>query len=91
VTRAQTRFRLALIVMGMDGVLLAALIVMAMTGKHVSGDNILFMASGVVLGWGGMVLHSYFGTTEGASRGTSLREPDAIHAGDEVTIEKGEQ
>lgn len=71
-TRATMRFRLAMAVLTLDALLMAALVGLAIMGKHVSGDNILFMAVGVVLGWGGMVLAFYFGTSESSVQKNEL-------------------
>lgn len=70
--RSQQRFRLAVGVLALDAALLAALIYLAAMNVQVSGENILFMAVGIALGWGGTVLAFYFGTSESSAQKTEL-------------------
>jgi len=74
VTRSQQRFRLAIGVLGLDAALLAALVWLAANDIAVSGENILFMAVGIALGWGGTVLAYYFGKSESSAQKTELLE-----------------
>lgn len=73
-TRSQQRFRLAIGVLGLDAALLSALVWLAANDIAVSGENILFMAVGIALGWGGTVLAYYFGTSESSAQKTELLE-----------------
>lgn len=89
-TRSQQRFRLAIGVLGLNAALLAALVWMAAQGVAVSGENILFMAVGIALGWGGTVVAFYFGTSESSAQKTELLErrptgepDDPVHVEDE--------
>jgi uncharacterized RDD family membrane protein YckC len=91
VTRSQQRFRLAIGVLGLDAALLAALVWLAANDIAVSGENILFMAVGIALGWGGTVLAYYFGTSESSAQKTELleRRPQGTPA-DPVHVEDGQ-
>jgi hypothetical protein len=51
---------------------MAALVYMALQGKQVSGENILFMAVGICLSWGTAPLNFYFGTSESSVHKTEL-------------------
>jgi hypothetical protein len=71
-TRANQRFSLAIAVLTLDAALMAALVYMALLGKQVSGENILFMAAGIALNWGSTTLGFYFGTSEGSVHKSEL-------------------
>lgn len=88
-TRSQQRFRLAIGVLGLDAALLSALVWLAANDIAVSGENILFMAVGIALGWGGTVLAYYFGTSESSAQKTELleRRPQGT-AADPVHVEE---
>ena len=87
--RSQQRFRLAVGVLALDAALLAALIYLAAMNVQVSGENILFMAVGIALGWGGTVLAFYFGTSESSAQKTELlADRPSGHAGDPIHTEE---
>ena len=71
-TRADQRFAITVAVLTLNAALMAALVYMALQGKHVSGENILFMAVGIVLSWGTGALNFYFGTSESSAHKTEL-------------------
>jgi len=73
-TRSNQRFTIAIAVLTLDAALLASLIFMALQGKHISGENILFVVAGIAMGWGTMVLGFYFGTSESSVHKTEIME-----------------
>lgn len=88
-SRTQQRFRLALVVLGINALLLAALVGMAWMGINVTGENILFMAVGSAMTWAGGVLHYYFGTTESSAQKTELlADRPSGQAGGPVHVEE---
>jgi len=78
VTRANQRFALAVAVLTLNALMMAALIYMALLGKQVSGENILYMAVGSVTTWGGNVLAFFFGTSESSVHKTEIMERAVI-------------
>ena len=73
-TRSHQRFTIAIAVLTLNAGLMAALIYMALQGKQVSGENILFMATGSVTTWGGTMIAYYFGTSESSVHKTEVME-----------------
>lgn len=86
-TRAKTRFTLALIAIVIGGGILAALIAFPIPDGNAEP---LLLALGLVLGWGGTVFGFYFGTSESSAQKTELLErrptgeaDDPVHVEDE--------
>lgn len=62
-TRAQQRYRLALILIAAGIVLLGALFVVPIPKPN---ERLVDIAIGLVLGWGGAAVQFYFGTSDGS-------------------------
>jgi uncharacterized membrane protein YccC len=62
-TRAQQRYRLALILVIAGIVLLGALFVVPIPTAN---ERLVDIAIGLVLGWGGAAVQFYFGTSDGS-------------------------
>lgn len=83
-SRSSQRFTIALAVLTLATGLVAALVYIALLGKSVGADNILYIVVGTVSTWGGSVLSYYFGTSESSVHktdvmATALDAPRDVH------------
>lgn len=73
-TRSHQRFTLAIVVLTLNAGLIAALIYLALQGKHVTGESILYIVVGGVMAWGAQPLQFYFGTSESSVHKTEVMD-----------------
>ena len=86
-TRSNQRFTLALAILTLDALLMASLVYLSLQGKGVSGESVLFMAAGMVLGWGSSVVGFYYATSDSSIHKTELMaDRPSGNPGDPVSV-----